>query len=337
VKQRGSDEWSSLSALGGLALRPAASMLSGRGPNASLIILMFHRVLATPDPLLPDEPTAARFAAQMDAVAQIFTVLPLRDAAQMLKADRLPPRALCITFDDGYANNLRVAEPILARLGLPATIFVASGFLGSGRMFNDTVIEAIRRAPGRLDLGAAGLGVYNLPDDASRRSAITDILDAIKYLERHERQAKASLIADIVSAGLPSDLMMTEDDIREACRTGLEIGAHTVDHPILAGLEPATAERQIAESKAVLEDIAGRPVVSFAYPNGRPDRDYHASHVAMVRRLGFELAVSTAWGAADAGADVFQLPRVAPWDRNPLRFAGRLVRAYRTRAFPTAG
>ena len=66
----------------------------------------------------------------------------------------------------------------------------------------------------------------------------------------------------------------------------------------------------------------------FAYPNGRPHRDYRIEHVAMLREFGFDCAVSTAWGVAHAGSDPFQLPRLLPWDRTPARFTGRLLRSH---------
>src|SRR5882724_6749388 len=114
-----------LSSLDAFFLRTGSGMLSGRGRNASLLVMIFHRVLPAPDAMMPDEPDAASFAAQMDLVAGNFNVLPLREAVTRLRSGTLPPRALSITFDDGYANNYEVALPILAARKLPATVFVA--------------------------------------------------------------------------------------------------------------------------------------------------------------------------------------------------------------------
>src|SRR6185312_13216790 len=131
-------------------------------------ILMFHRVLPQKDPLLASEPDAATFSALMELVTSHFNVLRLSDAMARLRARKLPPRAVCITFDDGYANNHAVALPILRARQVPATVFVASGFLDGGRMFNDTIIESLRRAPASLDLRDIGLGSYRLTDDSTR-------------------------------------------------------------------------------------------------------------------------------------------------------------------------
>jgi peptidoglycan/xylan/chitin deacetylase (PgdA/CDA1 family) len=106
-----------------------------------------------------------------------------------------------------------------------------------------------------------------------------------------------------------------------------------VTHPILAQLDPELAAREIRDSKRRLEAITGSPVTTFAYPNGKPGRDYLREHVGMVRALGFEAAVSTAWGVAHAASDPHQLPRFTPWDRTPGRFVLRLFQnTFRTRA-----
>jgi peptidoglycan/xylan/chitin deacetylase (PgdA/CDA1 family) len=104
----------------------------------------------------------------------------------------------------------------------------------------------------------------------------------------------------------------------------MEIGAHTVSHPILAQVSIDAARREIGEGRVQLEHIIGAPVRVFAYPNGKPGRDYRCEHVALVRDLGFDCAVSTAWGAARAGADLYQIPRFTPWDRTNAKFALRL-------------
>jgi len=315
-----------LTSLQSLLLRASGTVTSGLGAG-SLLVLIYHRVLPEPDPLLPNEPDAAAFAAQLDVIGSLFKVLPLAEAVRRLRAGQLPPRAACITFDDGYANNCEVALPILKSRAMPATVFVAPGFLCGGRMFNDTVIEALRRASGELDLTREGFGRHALPDDAARVRAIASMLPVLKYLPQADRVRRATAIAERVGAELPDDLMMTEDQVRHLHREGVGIGAHTVNHPILANVDESTARREIEQSRGRLEEMIGAPVTTFAYPNGGPARDYTARDVALAREAGFELAVSTAWGAATAAADPFQIPRIAPWDRTALRFGMRMVRA----------
>lgn len=320
-----------LSPWAAVAFRRYGTLVAPGGRRGSLLVLIFHRVLPQPDPLLPDEPDVAAFAAQMDVVRATCHVMPLFEAVERLHSDSLPPRAASITFDDGYANNLTHAAPILKERGLPATIFVATGFLRGGQMWNDTVIEAVRRAGDELDLSALGLGCYSLPDVPARRRAFEAIITALKYRDPAERIAKASALAEQVGRDLPTDLMLSESQIAQLPSQGIEVGAHTVTHPILACVDGSTAKREIAASKSTLEAATRERVSLFAYPNGRPHRDYERVHVEMVQQAGFSAAVSTAWGVGYRNSDRFQLPRMLPWDKSAVRFAARLLGTYRQR------
>ena len=127
--------------------RTLLNRLSPAGPRGRLSILILHRVLPAIDPLFPDEVHADRFDRLCAWVADGFNVLPLDQAVARLRSGNLPARALAISFDDGYADNHDIAMPILQRHGLPATVFIATGFMAGGRMWNDTIIESLRRSP----------------------------------------------------------------------------------------------------------------------------------------------------------------------------------------------
>jgi peptidoglycan/xylan/chitin deacetylase (PgdA/CDA1 family) len=312
------------------------SIFARGGRRASLVVLKFHRVLPERDPLLPSEPDARAFSAQMDLIATKFNVLALSDGIRKLREQSLPARALCVTFDDGYANNCTVALPILAAKGIPVTVFIATGFLNGGRMFNDTVIESVRSAPAEFDLRDMGLDVYRLSDDNSRLDAIERIIQKLKHLEPAARLRSANEIS--ARAGLEdrSELMLSDDQVRHLFKAGIQIGAHTVNHPILTAVDADTARNEMTASKIRLEEITGSPVSVFAYPNGKPTTDYDHTHVALVRDVGFEAALSTAWGAADRDSDIFQIPRIAPWDKSALRYGLRIARGYRQRSYERA-
>jgi peptidoglycan/xylan/chitin deacetylase (PgdA/CDA1 family) len=317
-------------------LRPAFHLAAPGGASARLSILLFHRVHARPDPLFEGEPDAARFDAICRWIARWFRVLPLDEAVARLAERRLPARAACITFDDGYADNHDHALPILQRHGLVATFFVATGYLDGGRMFNDTVIESIRRAPGPM-LRTEGLAEGLPPelaigDDASRRAAAADLIDAFKYHDVPERSRLVEALRQRAGApDLPRDLMMRTEQVRALHRAGMQIGAHTVTHPILAGLPDEAVRRELDDSRRALAAATDAPVTLFAYPNGRPGGDYDLRTVELVREAGFAAAVSTAWGFSDAATDRFQLPRFTPWDRSEARFGLRLLGNLRRR------
>ncbi|WP_041355854.1 polysaccharide deacetylase family protein [Nitrosococcus halophilus] len=316
-------------------LEPLASLFWPGGRRARLSVLIYHRVLPSSDPLMPGEPDAAQFRWQMELLARYFNPLPLAEAARRLWEGTLPPRAVSVTFDDGYADNVEVALPILQQVGVPATFFIATGYLDGGWMWNDKVIEALRRMPdGELDLTEEGLEVCSLSNTADRLTAVEQILARLKYLSWEEREAQAQVLAQRCRVPLSNSLMMTSSQVRELHQAGMEIGAHTRNHPILASLARVSAEQEIAASKAWLEDLLGESVRLFAYPNGKPGKDYLQEHVDIVRGLGFEAAVSTAWGVASSRSDPWQLPRFTPWDRTPSRFMMRLLWNYRSVGVP---
>jgi len=167
-----------------------------------------------------------------------------------------------------------------------------------------------------------------LPDVTARRAAFDKIIAGVKYLHPAERLTRVNEIAAHIGARLPDNLMMTEAQLRALPGRGIEIGAHTINHPVLTGLDDAESRREILSSRARLEDILGASVKTFAYPNGRPRKDYESRHVRLARECGFDCAVSTAWGAAQRNSDPFQIPRIAPWDRSATRFAVRMIKSY---------
>lgn len=257
---------------------------------------------------------------------QSWQVIPLRTAVANLTEGTLPPRSLAITFDDGYADNAEVAWPILKKHNCPATIFVSTGYLGGGRMWNDTLIEAIRhsnRNALKLPWIQNCLPLVSLND---KRQAINRLITHVKYHPFAEREQMALEVAEISGATLPTDLMLTQEQLTGFRGNLIDFGAHTIRHPILASLPDAEAEYEIREGKSQLEAILGEPVHLFAYPNGKPGVDYLLKHVNMVRSAGFEAAVSTNWGACRPTSDHFQLPRFSPWDQDARKYELRIVR-----------
>lgn len=183
----------------------------------------------------------------------------------------LPPRPVLFTFDDGYRTVFTLARPILERYGIPAVVLVCS----------DPVYQR------RL-----------LWYDAAARARGEDEVERIKTLpfdEWEALQAAWSRPADEADPMAP----LTVAEVRALAETpGIEIGAHTAAHPILARGSIEQQSAQIADCKARLEDWIGRPVTAFAYPNGRPGQDYNADTVALVKESGFETAFTTRTGFA---------------------------------------
>jgi len=313
----------------------ALALLSPAGSRARLSIFIFHRVRPTPDPLFPDVPDAARFDRMLAWLRAWFNVLPLGEAVRRLGTGTLPARCAALTFDDGYEDNVSVAFPILRKHGLTATFFIATGYLDGGCMWNDRIIAAIRDCRrDTLDLEHLRLGRHPLTPSLARRTAIDAVIDRSKYLDMGERERVAEAVAEAADIRSSEDIMMNAAAVRELHAHGMEIGAHTVSHPILARISADQSRKEMALSKTTLEALLQEPIELFAYPNGKPGVDYLAEHAALAREAGFTAAVSTGWGAADRTTDRMQLPRFTPWDRTRGRFAYRLLRnlAYRAHA-----
>lgn len=308
-------------------IRWAGDAIAMSGRSNRLCVVNYHRILEVPDPMLESEPDLVTFRWQMALLKRCFNVMPLSSALTALNAGSLPPRSLCITFDDGYRSVHELALPVLRELALPATVFVTSGYIGQGNMWNDLIIEAVEHLPaGRLDLRPIGLGDYSLANLVERKATLTELIEASKYLPPSARLALVEHLTALVGVRDPEGLMLTADMVINLDRHGIEIGAHTVSHPILTSLDDESARCEIVGGKEQLEALLCKPVRLFAYPNGKVGKDFDARHAAMAREAGFEAAFTTLPGAIRRGDDRFQLARSRPWDKTPLLFGLRLLR-----------
>lgn len=317
--------------IGRTIIGAAASLLSGGVGGPRLIVLHYHRVLDGPEPmfsgLLVDR---AAFTEQMAALSGAFNVLPLAEALARLPSGSLPHRAVAVTFDDGYADNFHIALPILQQFGLTATFFIATDFLDGGCMFNDLVLEACRCVPvGNWRTGVDEIGRLEVTLDQDRPAVAEIIVEKLKYLDMERRMVIAHRLLESVDAE-PPQLMMTSAEVMGLRNAGMDIGAHTAAHPILAKLSDEEARREIDDGRRRLEELLDMRVPLFAFPNGEPGTDYSARDVALVRELGFDGAVSTAPGCAGTDADLFQVPRIGPWDQSRWRMSLRMLQSYAT-------
>lgn len=302
-----------------------ATLASGVGKKKKLSILIFHRVLDDTDYMRPGEVDKKAFTWQMQLLAKYFNVLSLTEALAKLESNELPPRAACITFDDGYADNYLNALPILKRYKLNATFFIATAYIDGGIMWNDKVIEGIRNNPHTtLSLPATDFHNAVISTEPEKQQVAQQIISHIKHLQIERRESLAQQIADQASL-LPTDLMMSSEQLRLLHQSGMEIGGHTVTHPILAKLTEDQARIEIIDNKKELEKILDTTIHYFAYPNGKPGQDYLKEQIEIVKQASFKAALSTQWGVSTVTADKYQLPRFTPWDAEPVKFMLRMI------------
>lgn len=281
--------------------------------------LIYHSVLSKADPLRPGVLTKDTFETQLKILKKWFHVMPLVEGYHRLLEGSLPARAVCITFDDGYQDNVEVALPLLKAYELPATFFVATGFLQGGLMFNDIIIESLRRHNQSLSFEGKQ---YDCEQLSGKLAAINHITKTTKVMSLQDRaQVLRGLFAtDWV---LPK-LMMNKVGVQTLSQAGMTIGAHTVDHPLLSQETDLVAMAQMIDSKTTLEAILQKQVSWFAYPNGKRGVDYLDKHAQMVQRAGFTAALSTHWGNISQRSNPYHLPRFTPWQSAPKKFTIRM-------------
>ncbi len=309
------------------------------------VILMYHRIAeADVDPWALCV-TPQRFAEQLAVLKAHYHPLSLQQLAQAQAEQNIPKRAIAITFDDGYADNLYQAKPLLERYEIPATVFVVTGNLGRAEGFWwDTLarsllqpghlpevlslnIESSAKREHRWELGAAAH--YSQADYEGDRTTLADrakagsrmafyydLWQTLLPLPTQERQRLLDEIfhwAGVVPLTLASERSLSPAEVM-ALNEGelIDIGAHTVTHPFLSTQPLALQQAEIQQSKAQLEDIIQQRVATFSYPFG----NRCAQTVALAEQSGFDCACSTVEDVVWRRSERFQLPRIAVqnWD-----------------------
>lgn len=305
------------------ALRPLLRFL----PGNRLLVLAFHRVAREFDPYDPETPDAAHFSRQLDALGG-FDVVPLGAGLTALQEGRLRRTAVAITFDDGYRDQLAVAAPLLEARGYPSTVFVSSAFVGGQNMWHDRLLWALREGVVGSRLDGVGLAEAVPASLGARRQLAGRCIAAVKSLPLSAREQAVALVEAACGAPPAPRLMLGAKELRElAARPGVEIGAHTRRHPILAACTLEEARAEVSGSRADLEQLLGVSVGLFAYPNGHEGRDFSDRDVGLVREAGFSHAFSADWGVVTPGSDALKLPRLSLYRRSVLGNAMLLARA----------
>jgi peptidoglycan/xylan/chitin deacetylase (PgdA/CDA1 family) len=258
---------------------------------------MYHSISSgRPDPwnlcVAPD-----LFAQQMQVLSDRFRVVSLAELRRAQTAGERLSRAVAVTFDDGYRDNLLAAKPILEKHELPATAFVTTGYIDSGRDFWWDELEAF--------CAAAGVASRELWQE----------LQGLTHEQRSERLD--ALWTSIDTPRAESSLPLSRTELELLAEDGLvAIGAHTVTHPHLSALPLAEQRHEIETSKTYLGEVTGRPVQDFCYPHG----DFSDKTRTLVQSAGFAGACTTQASPVTRATSSFELPRiqVGNWDAELL-------------------
>ena len=312
------------------------------------IVLLYHRVIDLPsDPQLLCV-SRQHFTEHLEVIRECCRTIQMKTLGKALQHRNRGECAIIITFDDGYADNLYNAKPLLERYDIPATMFVTSGYLGSKREFWYDGLERIflhgEILPEKLRLQINGHwrewyvgpavgwsdGAYrnfrewniSRKDDPSMRHSLYrslfQILHPLPDGERTKIMEALALWAGVDPIQRPTHRTLSPDELIRLADGGLvEVGSHTVSHPLLSAIPVAAQTDEISRSKTHLEEILGHPVSSFAYPFGGRSH-YTNQTVTAVREAGFEWACSSFAGVVSRDTDPWQLPRfvIRDWDRD---------------------
>lgn len=225
----------------------------------------------------------------------------------------VPRNAALVTFDDGYRNNLTCAASVLLRLGIPALINISAGYIGQKLvLWPDEIHWRVAFWPDRFIPMPAGQRERMIPVDFSARLVLaTHLRESCKRLPPEQL---ASYLARLREANVPepSDELygfLSWDEVRTLKKMGFDIGSHTVNHSILTQLTRDECERELKNSKRIIEDHTKCECAYFAYPNGGPD-DVSPEVVEGIRSAGYSFAFTVMNQLASATDDPFLLARV---------------------------
>jgi peptidoglycan/xylan/chitin deacetylase (PgdA/CDA1 family) len=324
-------------------IRMAAAGIKARFMRPGPIVLLYHRIAAPDRDPFRLAVSPVHFAEQVAVMSRRCDIVPLDQLLQQARGGGCRS-CVAITFDDGYVDNLEVARPILARIGAPATVFVATGFLG--REFWWDALERIIFRPGGLPPTepppVTGRPVRSATAAAlarGRRGPATDRRSQDLFLRLHrlltlltagQRGEALAHLADW--AGEPLEVLsgaraLRPEEVSDLAADGLiRIGAHTVDHPRLSALPEPEQQEQIRASLATVEALAGMPSSAFAYPYGQPG-DFDGRTRRCLRALGVEVACAASPGVVGPRTDPLQVPRIWVEDWHEAEFA-RLLDAW---------
>ncbi|MGH9553569.1 MAG: polysaccharide deacetylase family protein, partial [Terriglobales bacterium] len=251
------------------------------------------------------------FSAQMEALSLERTVISLSELERQVRRGRVHRGTAVVTFDDGYANNGIVAQPILERLGIPATLFLATGMVGSSEFWWDRlerILTDATRRPEKLEIEIGSHTVEVSMENWTNEDLLIKIWTLLRDVAPVTRDTALQYLEEALAA-LPRHLSrpLMAEEVGKLRAGPIEVGAHTVTHPWLPVLEPDTLARELHSSKLACEEFMGCQVTAFSYPFGV----YNEASRSQVISNGFSSACATINTFVPSNCDVFALPRVA--------------------------
>ena len=300
------------------------------------LILGYHRIGEVKDDFYQVCVSPENFAGHMEVLRECAYPISLSKLVQSLKQNVLPPKSFAVTFDDGYADNLHVAKPILEKYDVPATVFICTGYMGKEFWWDEleSLVTGSQTDLHTLHLQAGGKPFEwhetNISSEAGQPSLRHEFLRALYQfllpLDVEDQNRAMGLIrswSEVQSSGISTPRAMSEEELLRLVDGGLiELGAHTRYHPMLPQLSFERQREEIQSSKEDLETLLSKKITGFSYPNGQAT--VYAKR--LVREAGFSYACTSLHDVVRPGSDVYELTRFWQQDVDGNRFVKRLER-----------
>lgn len=288
------------------------------------IILLYHRIVDDHSKYLSKGAAVHHhikdFKREIAYFKRTFQIVSMDEVVNHLKSGRGFKRpSIAITFDDGYLDNYTLAYPVLKKHGIPATIYLTTGFVGTldGIWTEQLGFAFMETRKDQFNFPAL-LGDKTIPikTKEEKEQANSEISEALKLRPDDERREliqelhEKLEISEKYGRNFRERMMLNWDEVQEMRKDGITIGSHSHTHPILSQMSSEKAKDEILTSKKVVEKNADIEVKHFSFPNGR-EEDFSKELRDYCRRIGFESVSSVVYGPYDVSEkDPFALKRV---------------------------
>lgn len=233
-----------------------------------------------------------------------FNIISLSECISWLKGEKKTNNNLVITFDDGYKSFYREIFPMLKKYNIPATVFLATDYIGSNKLFWFDLLKICFEEKG---IKAFGDNIGNIKEN------FDSIISYLNLLEDDEKKKRIYKIKqenhiDYYTEKAKSYQILSWTEVKEMAASLVCFGAHTMTHPILTKISRDKARKEIYGSKEELEKQIDSEVRFFAYPNG-DSTHFNDEIINVIIEAGFSCALTTINGDCKVGDNLFKLKR----------------------------
>jgi peptidoglycan/xylan/chitin deacetylase (PgdA/CDA1 family) len=283
-------------------------------------VLFYHSIMEDPAPHEQSLGEIIRstktFRQQMEMLAREYRPVSLDDVSGFARDQKdLPSRAVVVTFDDGYADNLEVAAPILNRLGIPSVVYVTVDCVERQLMPWPARLRYACLTTKKTQMNAPEGGVWSLRTPEERTDSFNRSLEHCARLSGMTQETYVAAVErelEVDSRDISKGLMMTWDQMRQLRKQGHTIGSHTMTHPNIAYVSDGEVETELGESKRKLEAALHERILHFAYPGPALRPNWSQRSLQLSRELGYQTATTVEPGVVRAGDDPLRMRRIGP-------------------------